>query len=160
MMEKREIFPGGEAQVCLDEAGLRQRVLTWGIPMKKGLLINARGETVTERPTFRAAFERGRCLIPAEEFYEWKDRKKYAFFLGEEPLYLAGIERETEKGRRFVILTRPAAGAVAPYHHRMPVIVPERHRLSYLREPDYAEFLAAGGEEPPELLVAERGDSR
>ncbi len=54
---------------------------------------------------------------------------KYAFFRNKGPLYLAGIERKTKRGRRFVILIREAEGVVAKYYHRMPVIVPETRVL-------------------------------
>lgn len=155
LIEEREIFPGSRAPVFVARDGLQKKELTWGIPMKSGLLINARGETVTEKPTFRSAFQRGRCLVPAAEFYEWNQGVKYAFFQSGGPLYLAGIERETERGRRFVILTREAEGVVAKYHHRMPVIVPEAQAKTYLKELDYALFLASGGQRT-EGLKAER----
>lgn len=156
LIEEREIFPSGRAPVIVGRDEVQKEELTWGIPMRSGLLINARGETVTEKPTFRSAFQRGRCLVPATEFYEWSDRVKYAFFQKKGLLYLAGIERETKRGRRFVILTREAEGLVSNYHHRMPVIVPEERALTYLRELDYALFLASGGQRTDGLNVERR----
>ena len=110
-------------------------------------LINARSETVAEKPSFRSAYRRRRCLIPADGFYEWqrlgKIRQPWLFGLRDgAPFALAGLwERWTvpegaeltgslaELGagdpvETCTILTTAANETVAPVHGRMPVILP------------------------------------
>jgi putative SOS response-associated peptidase YedK len=116
-------------------------------------MINARSEGVTEKPSFRAAFKRRRCLVPSSGFYEWKQVEK-----GKEPVFilpaddgifgLAGLW-ETWTGpdggelQSCTILTTEANELMAPIHNRMPVI---------LAEEDWAEWLGSGSEDPPAKL--------
>ncbi len=97
-------------------------------------LINARAETVTEKPTFKKSFESRRCLIPADGFFEWKKIGKktktpFRFTLHHDALFsFAGIweEYENEKGEinhTFVILTTNPNSLVQEVHDRMPVIL-------------------------------------
>lgn len=95
-------------------------------------LINARGETVTEKPSFRDAFRSRRILVPAEGFYEWArrgDRKKPFYFHMKdgEPFAIAGLwerwEGEGEPLETCTLLTTEANSLLAPYHDRMPVIL-------------------------------------
>lgn len=98
-------------------------------------LINARAESMSEKPAFRAAFRHRRCLVPVSGFYEWmregKTRTPYFFSSGRsgEMLALAGVWEEWMKGeqylRSFSILTTEANETMRPVHDRMPVIVPE-----------------------------------
>jgi putative SOS response-associated peptidase YedK len=103
-------------------------------------LINARSETVAEKPAFRAAFKQRRCLIPADGFYEWqrKDGRKQPFFFhlrDERPFGFAGLwERWEGKGGAVInscaILTTEANEVLRPVHDRMPVILhPEDYKL-------------------------------
>jgi putative SOS response-associated peptidase YedK len=97
-------------------------------------LVNARAETVTEKPSFRAAWKRRRrCLIPADGFYDWKAvcKRKQPYLLrrpGGRPFAFAGLwERwEDEAGKPLetcTILTTAANAVLAPPHDRMPVIL-------------------------------------
>ena len=99
-------------------------------------LINARSETVAEKPSFRYAFKHRRCLIPTNGFYEWqrlegKKGKKQPYFIGlqnDDPFTLAGLwERwESKEGDTLetcTILTTEANELVSPIHDRMPVIL-------------------------------------
>ena len=94
-------------------------------------LINARAETVAERPAFRTAFKKRRCLVPADGFYEWKrenGKTPYYFRLKDEsPFAFAGLWERWEKGEEPVesctLITCEANGVVAPVHNRMPVIL-------------------------------------
>jgi putative SOS response-associated peptidase YedK len=123
--------------------GRRQFALVrWGLlpswvkdPIGFSLLVNARGESVCEKPAFRAAMKRRRCLIPADGFYEWKTTggtRKQPFFVratSGEPLALAGLwETWTgpngEELETAIIVTTKANRTLAPIHDRMPVIVP------------------------------------
>lgn len=98
-------------------------------------MINARGETVSEKPSFREPFKRKRCLIPADGFYEWKDlgakyKQPYHITLKEEqPFAMAGLWSEwtdPESGRKIescTIITTAANSLMTDLHERMPVIL-------------------------------------
>jgi putative SOS response-associated peptidase YedK len=91
-------------------------------------LINARSETVMEKPSFRAAFKYRRCLIPADGFYEWKklERRKqpYYFYLhNHNPFAFAGLWESWNDILTCTILTTKANERVQPIHERMPVIL-------------------------------------
>ncbi len=96
-------------------------------------LINARGETVAEKPTFRSAFRRRRCLVPTDGFYEWKTEKggRQPYFIrpAEGGLFaLAGVWEtavDPDGGEidTAAIITTEAGPDIAPLHNREPVIV-------------------------------------
>ncbi|MBC7931476.1 MAG: SOS response-associated peptidase [Rubrivivax sp.] len=102
-------------------------------------LINARSETVSEKPSFREAFARRRCLVPVDGFYEWsrqgeKKQPYYFHMKDEEPFAIAGLwerwEGEESPLETCTLLTTGANELLAPYHDRMPVIVkPEDYGL-------------------------------
>jgi putative SOS response-associated peptidase YedK len=122
--------------------GKRQFALVrWGLlpswvkdPKTFTLLINARGESVIDKPAFRAAMKYRRCLIPADGFYEWKPvagRKQpyYVRLKSGAPMALAGlcetwVGPNGEELDTAAIVTTRANGLLAPIHERMPVIVP------------------------------------
>src|SRR5690606_33187001 len=96
--------------------------------------INARAETVAEKPSFRAAFKQRRCLVPAMGYYEWQATSSgkvphYIHAKYDEPLAFAGlwenwIDKETgESIRSFTIITTEANCFASAIHNRMPVIV-------------------------------------
>lgn len=101
--------------------------MTWGIQGKSGLIINARKETIWEKPSFRHLIQNRRCLLPASCFYEWDSEKHKVTLSGkdDEMLFLAGVYQAEPKGGRFVIITAPADETVWPIHDRMPVRIPE-----------------------------------
>ena len=98
-------------------------------------MINARSETAATKPSFRTAFKKRRCLIPADGFYEWKGTKgaKQPMFLtlpDNSPMAFAGLweiwddkEKADTPYRSCTILTRQASESVIPIHDRMPVIL-------------------------------------
>ena len=98
-------------------------------------LINARAETVLEKPSFRRPFARQRCLVLADGFYEWRttDRGKmpYRFVVRDgAPFAFAGLwdswhDPAGSERRTFTILTTQPNDLVAPIHNRMPVILPD-----------------------------------
>jgi putative SOS response-associated peptidase YedK len=127
--------------VLRDPQGRRVlRLLRWGLQPGwarpdtfKKPLINARAESVAQKPAFRDAFRTRRCLVPADVFYEWTgepgSRTPWAFALRDgAPMGLAGLweGRETSDGwqHSVCIVTCPANALVAAAHHRMPVILP------------------------------------
>ena len=100
-------------------------------------MINARGETVAEKPSFRAAFKRRRCLIPADGFYEWRktDDGKIPCHItmkDHRPFAFAGLWEswKSPEGpvRSCTIITTEVNETLQELHHRMPVILdPEDH---------------------------------
>jgi len=98
-------------------------------------MINARQETVSSKPSFREAFKKRRCLIPADGFYEWygaKGQKQPVFITlpDKKPFAFAGLwetwQDKAEPGmvyRSCTIITREAAGGLEQIHHRMPVVL-------------------------------------
>jgi putative SOS response-associated peptidase YedK len=99
----------------------------------KGAMINARSETAAAKPTFRDAFRKRRCLIPADGFYEWKKvgrrREPYHILLTDGRLFaFAGLWESWQGQDTCTILTATANQLVAPLHDRMPVILdPENY---------------------------------
>lgn len=107
---------------------------SWAKDMKMGArMINARSETVAEKPAFRAAFKRRRCLIPADGFYEWQKlnggkQPMYIHALDGRPFAFAGlweIWHAADGGmlETCTILTTTPNELMAPIHNRMPVII-------------------------------------
>lgn len=116
-----------------------------------GRQINARSETAAEKPMFRDAFKRSRCLIPALGFYEWQKAgsgPSRPFFVGlasGEPFGFAGLWRRSRLADgtttdTCTILTTEAHPSIRPIHHRMPVILPQAAHAAWLdpavREPE------------------------
>jgi putative SOS response-associated peptidase YedK len=99
-------------------------------------MINARGESVAEKPAFRDAFARRRCLVPIDGFYEWRaagpgaPKQPFAVALADgAPMALAGLWEgwrgpEGEILRSFTVVTGPAIERLLPLHDRMPLILP------------------------------------
>jgi len=153
------IAPSQEVLVVVREPdGNRAGYLKWGLlpswvkdPQKAKKLINARAETVSEKPSFRAAFKNRRCLIPADGFYEWKKegnkKTPYRFYLpGEKVFAFAGIWEEWKGAdgeviRTVSILTREADEKVKPVHNRMPVILNPEEEQAWLGEKDKLQKL-------------------
>ena len=99
-------------------------------------LINARGETVAEKPTFRSAFKRRRCLIPADGFYEWRTengaRQPYLIRPDEGGLFaFAGlwetaVDPDGGEIDTAAIITTEAGPDITPLHNREPVIIAKK----------------------------------
>ena len=103
--------------------------MKWGLMgREKKLLINARAESVMERPTFSESVMNRRCIIPARQFYEWdREKQKVTFcYTGETAIYMAGFYRRYEDGFHFIIVTTAANDSMRPIHDRMPLILDER----------------------------------
>ena len=154
-------------------SGREIALLRWGLipswskgPATGNRLINARAETAREKPSFRNAFRRHRCLIPTSGFYEWQrqERGKQPYFVrmrNGHPFAFAGLwdrwERPDEGAvETCTILTTAANDVLAPIHDRMPVIVPpgeyDRWLDPSLRDPDSLAPLLVPF--PPEEMLA------
>lgn len=132
----RLVTASGVGNSCVRELAL----LRWGLvprwaddPAVGNRLINARAETIAEKPSFREAFQKRRCLVLADGFYEWRTsgRDKQPYFIrrkDDRPFAFAGLwERWTKADRPLetctIITTEPNA-LMAGLHDRMPVILP------------------------------------
>ncbi len=130
-----EVFPSERAAVVAQRpGGAISDAMNWGYPVGGKLLINARSETVAEKPLFAQSLNGGRCLVPCTGFFEWKTegKRKTKFLIrpeGARFFYLAGLYgRFADKGKageHFVIITAPANADMQQIHHRMPLIVPK-----------------------------------
>lgn len=139
-----DVRPSEKAVVLLKgREPAKPEIMRWGFLKKegKGLLINARTETVFERVTFRDGMRRCRCVIPAAGFYEWdKEKQKAAFFREDSPiLYMAGIYQRYGEENRFVILTTKANESAASVHDRMPLILEESELDGWLGNDERAK---------------------
>lgn len=118
-----EIFPSTSVPAVIT-SGYKTTygLLKWGIELynSKKLLINARGETLEEKKTFIPLLESGRCLLPANGFFEWKDKVKYFIKPGDlQTFYMAGLYNRDGNA---VIITTAANDEMEQIHDRMPVI--------------------------------------
>lgn len=146
-----EVYPTNRMPVLLkgEEAALQR----WGFPAFKGagVIINARAETATSKPTFRNCVKEGRCVVPSSGFFEWdQEKRKYRFNLpGEETLYMAGLTKVYNGTPCYVILTTMANPSVADIHHRMPVVLPKGKIRDWLDNTELAEEILTAT--PPAL---------
>ena len=141
------IAPTQEIPAIIHKNGRRLVKFHWGLvpSWSKDLsgasrLINARAGTVAQKPSFRAAFKKRRCLILSDGFYEWKGEKgnKQPYFLNlpdKKPFAFAGLWEAWKPGDAgeeqppyysCAIITREASTSVRDIHHRMPVILHPR----------------------------------
>jgi len=150
-----EIFPTDRVTVLLagTKAGsIAIDQLSWGFTSGSGKpLINARAETVLEKPTFCQPFRQSRCVFPTTGFYEWdrSNHKAKTLFNAQVggALYLAGFYRD----RECIILTRAASPSFATVHDRMPLILEANQIRAYLHEESFAvECLT---QSTPELVI-------
>ena len=131
---RKDIRPTDFAPVIgQSEYGLELSMCRWGYPLSKGKnpVINARVETVMDKPSFQNGILYHRLLIPAGGFYEWNPLKEKSSFTRPDSsvLYMAGFCDWFENERRFVILTTTANSSMKKVHDRMPLIL-ERGQIT------------------------------
>jgi putative SOS response-associated peptidase YedK len=135
------IAPTQPVPVVISEHGARHfRLMRWGLlpdwvkdPRQFTLLINARAETVLDKPAFKNAIKRRRCLLPADGYYEWQNsgKIKQPYFIhrsDRQPLGFAGLAEtwvgpNGEELDTVAIVTAAAAGDLAALHDRVPVTI-------------------------------------
>jgi putative SOS response-associated peptidase YedK len=174
------VAPGDRSFIVRLEDDRRRLVpATWGLPgthaQRPEGHINARSETAHARPAFRDAFVAGRCVIPADGFYEWTGPKDHRlpvwYHAPSGVIALAGLftehvdPRTGEVSSRFAILTTAANDLVAPVHDRMPVILDRGAVGEWLRpidpaHPSIDRLRALLVPAPPDALVATEVSSR
>jgi putative SOS response-associated peptidase YedK len=143
------ISPGRQVAAVIHDGVNRLVGLRWGLipawardPSVGKRLYNARAETVAEKPSFRNAFRKGRCLIVADGFYEWrregKVKKAFYFHLksgrpfGFAGLYERWMSPEHQPVVTCAIITTEPNALVEPIHDRMPVILPKEREGVWL----------------------------
>ena len=163
--------PGQDLAVILNNEQGKLSFCRWGlIPFwskdsKIGFsLINARAETIKEKPAFKSPFHRKRCLVPADSFYEWKviNNKKtpYRIFLKDEPLFsMAGIwdswnDKEGNTITSFTIITTEANSFMRKIHDRMPVILKRDDEAIWLGNNNVDALSSLLKKYPSELMGA------
>ena len=173
LSERYNIAPMQNVPIVLEENGRKLQEMHWGLipswaddPSIGSRMINARAETVSEKPSFRSAFKRRRCLIVADGFYEWKKTEG-----GKQPYYLrlkdggpfgfAGLWESWnveggEELRSTTIITTEPNEVAAKVHNRMPVILPREFHDVWLdpENGDREELLAMLAPYPAEEMEA------
>lgn len=135
----KEIFPSQMAPIITQQGQLI--ISTWGFDKwdNKGIIINARSETLTTSRFFSPHLKDERCIVPASAYFEWQKVEqgkpiKYRF-MGKDidTLYLAGlIKRIDDAHSTFVIITKDAATDIRFIHDRMPLIFDEEKTEKWL----------------------------
>ena len=146
-----------------EDGGRELTMLRWGLVPSwakevtaSAPLINARGETVAEKPSFRDAFAKRRCLMPADGFYEWRKaeagaKQPYRIALPDDtPFAFAGIWERWQSAQGEVLescalITTAASPQIADIHHRMPVILKPETYDSWLAQPSLPLIAAYEG---------------
>ena len=152
------IAPSQPVAVISNDQPKTIRMMRWGLipswAKDKSIgdrMINARAETLADKPSFKRAFSQQHCLILADGFYEWlreggkKSAVPYYFHLKTGRTFaFAGLwelwRSETENIYSCTIITCEANSLVAPIHDRMPVILDEKSRLSWLMPGKISEY--------------------
>jgi putative SOS response-associated peptidase YedK len=166
-------------------------LLKWGLiphwskdPTIGAKLNNARAETVADKPSFRSAYRKRRCLIPAQGYYEWQEvpgEKKQPWYIrlkADEPMAMGGLWEswtapDGDIVRSFCVVTTSPNAVMQPIHDRMPVIIgkgdwqrwlnPAESDVGNLLDPFDADAMQAwkvsrqvsrAAEEGPELIMA------
>jgi putative SOS response-associated peptidase YedK len=142
-----DVYPSSQAMVLVErDRQVIPAMQRWGLPgfQRKGVIFNARSETVLEKNMFRESILRRRAVIPCSGFYEWsKNREKAAFYReGFPTMFLAGFYNHGEEDR-FVILTTKANPFVAPVHDRMPLILEKSEIKDWLSDEEAFRHMLA-----------------
>ena len=137
-MKTGEIFPTNIVPIITSDFNNNKTpcLSKWGFPkfnQKSGVIINARSETLEEKPTFKKLVHQGRCLVPASGFFEWKPlankKEKHIIKTSKQNFfYMAGlcksvIDKDGSSFLNFVIITTEANKEMSKIHNRMPVIL-------------------------------------
>ncbi len=149
--------PGQDLAVISNENKEEITIYRWGLipfwandPKIGNKLINARSETILEKPSFKHAFLNRRCLVPADSFYEWRKGKAktpFRILMQDESIFsMAGIwdqwiSSEGEIVKTFSIITTTPNELMATIHDRMPVILHPEDEKKWLKQTSKNELL-------------------
>ncbi|WP_053083746.1 SOS response-associated peptidase [Rubeoparvulum massiliense] len=159
LQSRYNISPGQPILTVISDGKERRAgFLQWGLipswskdPKIAYKMINARSESLAEKPSFRTPFRRQRCLILADGFYEWHEeahgRQAYRIHLRDNRSFaMAGLwdrwlSPEGEKRYTCTIITTQASSTISRLHHRMPVILQPEVEEAWLNPPEQAPAL-------------------
>jgi putative SOS response-associated peptidase YedK len=138
---KQKMSPGKQIPVYLnykDKIVMTQ--LTWGYNIYNKLVVNAREETLFDKPMFKDDIKTRRCIIPAKGFYQKDNLKHQISFENNtnETIYMCGIYN---LNKEVVIITTEANDVMKPIHNRMPLIIPKDKVSSWLKDDTYIKEL-------------------
>ncbi len=135
----KDLFPADLAPVIISDGNRKAKLSLqrWGYPgiENKGVIFNARQESVLDKRMFSNGIRYHRAVIPADHFYEWNaNKEKYIFRRNDgKPVLMAGFFDVLQNEERFVILTTDANASMKPVHDRiMPVILEENQLEDWL----------------------------
>jgi len=160
-----EIFPSDKSLIMtMQENKVNPVIAKWGLPKwdDKGVIINARAETLSEKMMFKNLIKYNRCIVPASGFYEWnksasrlKQKNKYYFKKPGSILYMAGLYNTYYQNSEqislfdtnmeqisYVIITRDANEHMAGIHDRMPLIFTKTEMERWLQGKDVNTLLS------------------
>jgi putative SOS response-associated peptidase YedK len=166
------IAPSQDVPIVLRDTATRLELMKWGLipfwakdPEIGIRLINARAETLAEKPSFRTSLKSKRCLIPSSGFYEWKEvsgrKMPYLIKVKDTPLFsFAGLydiwlDEQKQEVKTFTIITTAANTFLNSIHNRMPVILNEQNENIWLdKSADMTRLTAMLTPYPAELMEA------
>ncbi|HKM34761.1 MAG TPA: SOS response-associated peptidase family protein [Lachnospiraceae bacterium] len=145
-VKRGDIHPTEMAMVMkADRDALAADNMNWGFPGfgGKGVIFNAKCETVKEKKMFADSVCSRRCIIPAKGFYEWNRQKEKVTFkaLDDQILYMAGVWKHHEESSRFVILTTGANESVISVHERMPLILDQNEVADWILDSKSVDYM-------------------
>lgn len=146
---------------------------SWSRELPKYALINARNDSLDNKPSFRGALQRRRCLVPATGFYEWRQSDKQPFFIhaaDNHPILMAAIYdawygADGSYIPSLALITLDADSFMQPIHHRMPAILNHEQALEWLHHSNQdqmqmQEILISTGKVPLDMYpVSKRVNS-
>jgi len=151
------ISPRQKTPVILNEAPDEIQMVQWGLVPRwakddEKYFINARAETLREKPAFKSIVRSRRCLVIADSFFEWQKQGKgkipHRIYLPDDELFaFAGIWDTWQDRTTYAIITTEPNELVEKIHDRMPVILPREYERSWLKDGDVSllkPFAAAG----------------
>lgn len=151
LIPRYNVSPGSLMPVIVKQSPVSAKMMRWGLipfwasdPKIGYRMINARRETLLTKPSYRKPLIRGRCLIPANGFYEWEKaetKQPYYFKAADGQIFaFAGLfdtwkDAENVEIQTFTIITTAATGAIKQIHDRMPVILDKTREAAWI-DPD------------------------
>ncbi|GFR36429.1 SOS response-associated peptidase [Thermobrachium celere] len=149
--KRGEGFPGDNIPAIFNDDGLQVDLFNWGFILNGKRIINARAETVLEKPFFKRHFIFNRCIVPVNAFFEWRNegnkKIKYKISLKDDKIMsLAGMygvfkDKDGSVKKCITVLTTEPNSEVKDIHNRMPVILVREKEQLYLRKEFNIEIL-------------------
>ena len=139
-----EVRPTAMAPVLVSKAGEAvPELYRWGYRLPGSLVINARAESVEEKPMFRRSMDNGRCVVPSTGFFEWdSEKRKYLFTMPDsDALYMAGLWAVRDGQPCYCIVTTKANDSMGGVHPRMPLVLEQKQVRLWLEDTDAAREL-------------------